>query len=121
MKKILTVSLVGFFPLLALAETQTVGLTDLITKFTTYLNMALPILISIAVIWFVWQVIMFTISNDEDKRKEAKSGIVWGVIGLFVIICMWGLVKFVETTLGIDEGTQVVLPQFPTTDDNTGE
>ena len=101
MKKILAGAVVGFFPLLAFAQAT---LDTLVQKFVYYLNLALPILISIAVIWFVWQVIKYTISGDEDKKKEAKSGIIWGIVGLFIIVSVWGLVDFLANTLDITQG-----------------
>ena len=111
MKKILAVSLVGFFPLLAFARAN---LDSLIAQFVRYLNMALPILISIAVIWFVWQVILYTISSDEDKKKQAKSGIIWGIVGLFVIVSVWGLVNFLSTTLDVGTGGgPTSIPELP--------
>ena len=113
MKKILTSLTISLIPVMVLADGQTIP--GLITELSTFLKTLLPIFVSIAVLYFVWEVIKYTISENEDKKKEAKSGIAWGIIGLFVIICVWGLVKVVENTLGIDETTtSVTLPQFPT-------
>jgi hypothetical protein len=98
MKKIAAV-LVGFSPLVVFAQAS---LDTLIDKFTYYLSFALPILVSVAVVWFVWQVIKYTISGEGDKRDEAKSGIIWGIVGLAVIVSIWGLVEFLTTTLGLD-------------------
>lgn len=110
MKKILAV-LVGFSPLMVFAQAS---LDSLIGKFTYYLSLALPILISIGVIWFVWQVIKYTISGDGDKRDEAKSGIIWGIVGLFVILSVWGLVDFLGQTLDIGQGGGPTgIPELP--------
>jgi hypothetical protein len=110
MKKILAYVLVGSAPLLAFAQASLASLLDDVRY---YIDVALPLLVSLAVVWFVWQVIRYTISGDEDKKKEAKSGIIWGIVGLFVIVSVWGLVGFLSNTLGIGQGGGVRLPQLP--------
>ncbi|MFA5934627.1 MAG: pilin [Candidatus Paceibacterota bacterium] len=109
MKKILIGSGVALFPLLTLAA----GLTDLADKVSELFNKALPLLISFAVIYFAWQVIQYTIAGDEGKKENAKMGILWGIVGLFVIVSVWGLVGFLGDTLDIEAGGGISLPELP--------
>ena len=51
-------------------------------------------------------------AGDEKGREEGKSRMIWGIIGLFVIVSMWGLVRFVGETLGVDPGGDIEVPQF---------
>ncbi len=108
MKKIF-LSLVSFMPVVTFA----VGLEGILDRIGDLLNKALPILISFAVVYFAWKVIQYTIA-DGDKKDEAKWGIIYGVIGLFVIVAVWGLVMFVSESLGVDVGGTIDLPTLPT-------
>lgn len=63
----------------------------------------IPLLITIAVIAFIWGIIqMFIDPTNEEAKKKGKMYAVWGIIGLFVIISIWGLVKIFANTFGVE-------------------
>lgn len=59
-------------------------------------------LISLAVVWFIWNVIQYTISDDEEKKGKAKEQMIWGIIGIAVIVSIWGLVAILRNMFGAD-------------------
>lgn len=65
------------------------------------LNVIMPVLIAIAVIWFIWGVIQYVISGDEEKKKKARGHIIQGLIGLFIILSFWGIVGLINNTLSV--------------------
>jgi hypothetical protein len=100
MKKIFSlVAVFGLVPFLGFAAR--VNIFDIMTTIADILKIAVPILISLAVVYFIWNVIQYTIAGDEKVKEKAKTGIVQGLIGLFVIIAFWGIVNLVINTLGI--------------------
>ncbi len=100
MKKIITLSaiLTGVIPLFVFAANDAFGI---LTKINQLINTAMPVLIAFAVLYFVWNVIQYTITNDEEGKKKAKSGIITGLIGLFIIVAFWGIIAVVMNTLGV--------------------
>ena len=63
----------------------------------------IPLLMSLAVLVFIWGIIQYVIAqDDEGKRKSAKDTILYGIIGLFVMISIWGLVKILGNTFGVE-------------------
>jgi len=55
------------------------------------------ILFVVATVVFIWGVIQYVIAGgDEDKLSNAKNVIVWGLIGLFVMMTMWSIVTAVK-------------------------
>jgi len=88
------------------------GIEGLLKWGQCILNAVIPVLITLAVVGFIFGVIQFYINpENEEKRKKGKSFIIGGIIALFVIISMWGLVGILTSTFGVSN----IVPQFPTT------
>jgi len=68
-----------------------------------------PVLGAIAILYFIWEVIQYTIAGDEDKKKAAKSGVIWAIVGIFVIFSIWGLVHILQNTFGGQGSAQTIL------------
>lgn len=112
MKKFISTSIVlGSMPLFAFAA-NAFSILDTISRL---LKVIIPILITLAVVYFIWGVIQYTVSNDEEAKKKAKSGIIQGLIGLFVIVAFWGIISVVENTFGVGAGagSNMPLPAIP--------
>jgi type III secretory pathway component EscT len=74
------------------------GIADLI-------NIAIPILIALAVLLFIWGLVVFIFSQGDDEAKaRGKSLMVWGIIALFVIVSVWGLVALLNQITGVGQG-----------------
>lgn len=70
-----------------------------------------PLLITAAVVVFMWGVTQYILNADDStKRSEGRSFIVWGLVALFVIVSVWGLVAVLQNTFGL-EGA-VLIPQL---------
>jgi hypothetical protein len=60
------------------------------------------LLVTFAIVVFIWGVAQLILSpEDSEKRLEAQRHILWGVIGLFVMLGVFGIIRFVGNTLGI--------------------
>jgi hypothetical protein len=73
------------------------GLVDCVVGF---INNAIYLIISAAVLYIVWGA--FIMIRSEEKRDEGKSIILNGIIGLFVMISVWGFVNILNTTFNLD-------------------
>lgn len=69
--------------------------------FLGMIGSAIPILFAIAVIVFVWGVFRYVIAEGEDKQV-GKNVMFYGIIGLFVMVSVWGLVTLVYNTFDLD-------------------
>ena|SRR3989339_1788045 len=63
---------------------------------------ALPILVGIAVIYFIWSLLMF-LRESGSKKDEARGHMLWGIVILFVMVSIWGLVNILGSSLGSDK------------------
>lgn len=63
------------------------------------------LVIGIAVIIFLYGMLTYIMhSDDESKRKESVKYITYGIVGLFVMVSVWGLVALITGTFGFDFG-----------------
>ena len=116
----------GSIPLLALAQIGTIGSTSggcdisqggtlfgLLCRMGQLFNAVVPVLIALGVLYFVWGVVTYFISSDEEAKKSGRNRIIYGIIGLTVIIGLWGLVNFLRNTFGLNNQTNIQLPTIP--------
>lgn len=60
------------------------------------------LLFALALAFFVWGMALFVLNADNpDKRKEGQQAILWGVIGLFVMSAVIGILAVVTGTFGV--------------------
>ncbi|MBU6370857.1 MAG: hypothetical protein KGH93_02490 [Patescibacteria group bacterium] len=115
MKKISAIGAAALMPVTALAANLQYtggGLGGLIVWFSGILTLVVPVLIALAVVWFIWNVFRYTIASNEEAKKEATSGIVWGIVGIFVMVAVWGLVGVLQNTFQLQNTVQT--PVIPT-------
>ncbi|MCX6717606.1 MAG: hypothetical protein NTU76_02950 [Candidatus Taylorbacteria bacterium] len=107
MKKVLAGVVVGLAPLLALAQT----LEGVIGKVRGILDLIVPVIIGIAVIYFLWNVAKYVLS--ADGKEEARTGMIWGIIGIVVMVSVWGLVALVQNSFDIRGTSPQSVPTLP--------
>ncbi len=117
----------GLAPLAAFAQITTGGnptactagatittFQGMLCKIAEILNALLPVLIALGIVYFVWGVISYVVGNDEEAKKKGRDRIIYGIIGLAVIIGVWGLVKILGNTFGLNNNVQQInLPTVP--------
>lgn len=104
LKFIPILSVITFVPMVALAAstcTATGGLGLVLCKISELLSAILPVLVALGVIYFIWGVVQYFIADSEEAKKTGKDRIIYGIIGLAVIVSVWGLVFIVTDTLGL--------------------
>jgi amino acid permease len=72
------------------------------------ISYVVPMLFALAVAAFIWGVIQTLLNpSNEEARKKGKSFMLWGIISLFVMLSVWGLVSILASTFG----KTTVIPQ----------
>ena len=76
------------------------------------IDTATPIVVALALLYFFWGLANFILSaGDKDKREKSRGIMIWGVIALFIIVSIWGLIRVVQQTLNLESGTTIDVPQ----------
>src|SRR3989344_5421074 len=99
-------------PLFASAAIVTPWFTDSIVNIQRVLTGLVPLLIGLAVVVFLWGVVKFvTAAGDEEKRKEGKNFIIWGLVGITVMVILWAIVFLLVSWIGLTTG--IARPTYP--------
>lgn len=70
------------------------------------INPLILLVFSLAFLYFVYGIFNFLNldMNAVDKsRKEARDAIIWGIVGMVIMFSVFGVIKFVMDTFGIDK------------------
>lgn len=124
-KKLIVLSgfVLGLAPVMALAQTtggnptvcggQITTLQGILCKVSEILNAAIPVLIALGVVYFIWGVITYVIASDEEAKTTGRNRMIFGIIGLAVIIGLWGLVNILTNTFGLGNVRNINFPTVP--------
>ena len=105
----------GLTPVVASAATldcATKGtIVYMVCQVTTIVTSLVPILMALGVIYFIYGVATYVIAADAEAQKAGRERMIFGIIGLVVIVAIWGLVSVLTSTFGIS--TDTVTPGLP--------
>jgi len=114
MKKILSIVLASVSPMIAFAQySPSQGVGGLFSLAGTFLNRAVPLIISLAVVYFIFQVFRYAVAGNEEDKAKAKTHMIWGIVGIFVMVSVWGLVAILQSTFGTSGVTGNIGNQLP--------
>ena len=100
-------------PALAMAAIQGSGTTarsttiaDIMNDIKNLLDLAVPIMITICLLYFIYGLSQFILSSEsDDSRTEGRNRMIHGVVALFAIVAVWGLVGVVARSFQIGGGS----------------
>jgi hypothetical protein len=74
----------------------------LIGRIASIGNVVVYLLIALAVVYIVWSCVRYFImgQSGDENRKAAGLQILWGIVGLFIILSIWGIVNLLLNTFG---------------------
>lgn len=97
----------------ALAASAQTTFGSILGTIGALINTIIPILIAAGLAYFIYGVIRFVIAKDADSKEDARKVVIQGIIGLFVIVSIWGLVGIIQSTFGVGTGGTLDGSQIP--------
>jgi hypothetical protein len=83
-------------PVFAFANTvNLMGVELLINQLQQIVRSLVPLLIGIAIVVFFWGIVVYIFTGDKEKGKQVMIS---GIIALFVMTSVWGLVNILQRT-----------------------
>ncbi len=112
MKKFAYLGAALVLPMLAFAQVnnvQSLGQTviDIIN------TVLVPLIFALAFIVIIWGVFQYFIAGgaNDEVREKGKSLMIYGLIGFFVMVSVWGLVGILVNTFNLNAQNPGTLPQ----------
>jgi len=98
---------VALTPALAAAT----SLINTLAFFNFLLNAGIGLLVTAAILAFFYGLVMYLLSiNNQEKRKEGISIMIYGILAITVMVSVWGLVRLLQNTFGVTS-TDPIVPQ----------
>ena len=88
-----------FFPKVAYAS----GVDTFVLKVDALIvNPLIKLLFALAIVYFLWGVFEFMSNQDnEEKKTSGKKHMLWGIIGITIMVGVWTLLNIVLDTFNI--------------------
>lgn len=81
----------------------------MIIEFGNLVELAIPIVAGLALLGFFWGLAKYIFSQGNEQSKiEGKKVMVYGLVALFVMFSVWGIIGFFQRDLNIDPGAGII-------------
>ncbi len=94
-------------PMLTHAQTQTV--TGFLMKVRGWLDLLVPMLITLGIVAFFWGLAMYLFSDGEDKAKGLQR-MMMGILAVFVMASLGGIIGILQNTTGAGKAKTINPP-----------
>lgn len=105
MKKIATFLGAFSLPMIALAQT----VETILGRIAGIINILTILVVALALLAFLYGLMkyLFSLGGEKDAGKQIM---IWGVVALFVMVSVWGLVRVLSNTFGVGAGGTAPIP-----------
>lgn len=81
------------------------AIAPFLNKINRYiLNPILLLLFVVALVVFFWGIFRFVTNMDgTSEREEGKRSMLYGIIGMFIMVSVFGIIRVVLRTFGIPD------------------
>jgi len=89
------------------------GISGLITQFGNIINQLIPLVASLVLLAFFWGLAKYIFNaGSEEEQEKGKRIMVAGIIALFLVASVGGIIDFIAKSLDIDTGTTISPPRI---------
>lgn len=79
------------------------SISELLGKINEFiLNPLIVLMFAVALLVFFWGLVEFIAkAGSDDGRDRGKRNMVWGIIGMFIMVSVYGIINLVINTIGV--------------------
>jgi hypothetical protein len=82
--------------------------SDVIDLFIRLGTAVTPVIASLALLVFFWGLVKFIRKSGEGDIKDGRDLMIWGGLALFVMVSVWGILRFLSGEFGFGGITGVL-------------
>lgn len=72
------------------------------------------LMLAAAVFFFLWNVFNVIIKNDQpEELAKLKSKVIWGLVAITAMLSVWGLVRVLVSSTGLDNTATINIRTGP--------
>ncbi len=96
-------------PLLADAQSTATasGLLGTLALFNRILNGLVGLAILVAILAFFWGLLKYLFQGGGENKAEALKVMFYGVVAIFVMVSIWGIIRLLQNTFGVTQNTSI--------------
>lgn len=83
---------------------------DTLALLNTILNATIGLFITLAIVVFFWGLIKYLWTMGKEDAHEGLRIMFWGVIAIFVMVSIWGIIRLLQSTLRVNS-TDPIIPK----------
>ncbi len=112
MRKIIVSSALALFAVVLPAVTSAQTLFDTLGVFNAFLSGMIGIFVTLAIVVFFWGLIRYLVNAGEEKA-EGLQLMFYGVIAIFVMVSIWGIIRLLQSTFQVSSNNPLVPKSIP--------
>jgi uncharacterized membrane protein HdeD (DUF308 family) len=79
--------------------------SNLIGRLVDYIiNPAILLIFAAGFFLFVYGIVQFIWKLDEGAQSEGKKHMLWGIVGMFIMVSFYGIIGLIDETFELDIG-----------------
>lgn len=81
------------------------SIDELLGKISEFiLNPIIILFFTVALLVFFWGIFQFVSKTDDQQaRATGKRNMIWGIVGMFIMFAVFGIIRIILNTFGIDD------------------
>lgn len=82
------------------------GLQGVLDIVGNLINQATPIVVALALLYFFWGLATYILNQaNKDKQKEGRNVMIQGILALFIMVSVWGIINVVRDTFNLNDNS----------------
>jgi len=113
-QRVLALFALAFLPLVSSAQSLNFSpIATLINAVAKIIGALVPVLVTLALVVFLWGLVRYLWGGAaKADLQSAKRLMGWGLIILFVMVSVWGIVALMQEALSINKNASGKAPQI---------
>lgn len=73
------------------------------------INPLIVFIFALAIVYFIYGLVQYLLQPDNEEIKgSSKRHMLWGIIGMFIMVAVWGILNIMLNTLGDKNKVKII-------------